>query len=145
MLLEKESHGCTEQLSLQVFVLLTQSTRFSYKSCLLSPGVHGFPGSGIMSLFITKCLVTNISGEQNVEMSHIWIQTQWGDLSTHPFSNIFSAVKFRFDCWFFYRFTIPCETPSGREIMSQGCICSLLKNKTSCQINRNQSRELLIW
>lgn len=48
----KRNQGCTEGISLQVFVPLTQSTRFSYKSCILSPGVYGFPGSAIMSLLL---------------------------------------------------------------------------------------------
>lgn len=145
VLLEKQSHGRTEGIKSSGFCSTYSKYKVFLQILYIKSRVHGFPGSGIMSLFITKCLVTNISGEQNVEKSHIWIQTQWGDLSTHPYSNAFAAVKFRFDCWFSTDLWFLVRHPRGETICPQGCICSLLKTKNSCQIKRNQSRELIIW
>lgn len=133
MLLEKERKRKNSAFRFLFHLLIVQSFPTLY--CLLSPGIHGFPGSGIMSLFITKCLVTSVSGEENVEKSHIWIQTQWGDLSAHP-SSFFAAVKFRFYCWFFFRFMIPCETPSGRANMSPRLYLLSAKKKNPCKSTR---------
>lgn len=141
---KKKSTGAQKELRLQLLVSLTKSTGFSCRSCILNPGVHFLPGSGIVSLFITKCLVTNISGEQNIENSHKRIQTRWAESSTHPYSNTFSA-GFRFDCWFSTDLWFLLRHPRGETVCLRGCICSLLKNKNPCQVNRNQWRELLIW
>lgn len=34
--------------------------------------------------------------------------------------------------------------PQGETVSPQGCICSMLKDKNPCQVNRNQSRDPLI-
>lgn len=98
VLLEKEIHRCTDAIKSSAFQLLF-STEFSCRSCILSPEICVLPDSDSMSPFITKCLVTNISVEQNVENIHNWIQIWWGESPSHPYSKAFS-VEFRFDCLF---------------------------------------------
>lgn len=136
---KKKPTGAQKELNVQ---LLTSLREFSCRSCIVKS--RALLGSGIRSLFITKRLVTNISAEWNVENCHNLTERWWGEPSTHPHSNIISE-GLMFDWWFSADLWFLLRHLRGETVHPQSCICSLLKNKNLCQVNRNQSRELPIW